>query len=134
MGGGLAAVIRSGITAWKAATAGAQGVVTLEAWIGEDSKGEADFADPVPLSALIQANPARQETASGDEQKVLAIVTFLEALPANGAAGRVDEPIDPRDRITLPDGRTGPITDVKGGWVDPGTNLPFMAQVTLGRG
>jgi hypothetical protein len=132
--GGLAAAVRSGVTAWKAATSTAQGVVTFEAWIADsDAKGTHVYADPVPLRALIQRNPADREQPSGDERKILAIVTFLEALPAVGAAGR-DEPIDTRDRITLPDGSSGPITEVKGGWIDAETGLPYMAQATLGKG
>lgn len=132
--GGLAASIRSGIAAWKRATSSAQGVVTFEAWIADsDSKGTRVYADPVPLLALIQRNPGDQEHPAGDELRTLAIVTFLEALPPVGAAGR-DEPIDTRDRITLPDGSSGPITATKGGWIDPATGLPYMGQATLGRG
>jgi hypothetical protein len=41
--------------------------------------------------------------------------------------------VDPRDRITLPDGRTGPIVEITGGMLNAGTGRPFMTQVTLGR-
>ncbi len=40
-------------------------------------------------------------------------------------------PIDPRDKIVLPDGTTGPIVDVSG-FVDQSTNLPYFSDVSLG--
>jgi len=55
-------------------------------------------------------------------------VLILEPVDDNGATGR-KEPIDPRDRITLPDGRI--LTQLLVEMVmDPETNRPYMYMVT----
>lgn len=41
-------------------------------------------------------------------------------------------PIDPRDVIILPDGTTGPIVNITGPPVDPGTNYVYFHEVWLG--
>lgn len=129
---GIAVIIRSAVAAAKAATGSVQLPVRHRAWIGQDALGDETYAAPHIYSALVQKEPTLSG-AGGGQVKLLAIVTFLEPIPPNGYPGR-DEPIDPRDEITLDDGRTGPIVKLKGGMLDPGTGLPFMSQIGLGRG
>lgn len=134
MGGGLAAAVESAVAAWKDATSSFQGIVTHEPWIGQDPLGEDSYDDPVPRRALIVRDPVIRGTAAGQELSLLAVVTFLETIPPHGADGRIDEPIDPRDRITLPDGRTGPIVSIRGFapmWSEAAS--PFATRVGLGR-
>ena len=69
-------------------------------------------------------------TSTGADVVVRASVTFLTPLTANGAETRT-EPIDPRDKIILPDGTTGPIVNISGP-VDPDTGAPFLFEVLLG--
>ena len=57
-------------------------------------------------------------------------LTFVRPIPDEGTAGR-REPIDPRDKITLPDGTAGPIINT-GGLVSGGTGKPYMLEVWLG--
>jgi hypothetical protein len=66
----------------------------------------------------------------GAEVLQIATVTIIGPVAANGADER-REPVDPRDRITLPNGFSGPILDV-GGVVDPDTGSPYSVQVILG--
>ncbi len=133
---GLDAIIRSGVEAWNAATATAQGVVTFEAFVGpSDALGDdGAYADPIPLRCHILRDPASDPTSTGDAQKTLATLGFLSPIPPNGSPHRQSEPIDPRDRFTLPDGSSGPITEIAGGYVDPATGVPYLTQVTLGVG
>jgi hypothetical protein len=56
----------------------------------------------------------------------------LTPVAANGTTGR-REPIDPRDRLTLPDGAVGNILAVEG-LGDPDTNHNYFYQVYLGAG
>ena len=57
-------------------------------------------------------------------------VTILQPITANGTSGRT-EPVDPRDKVTLPDGTVGPILDVAG-LVNPDTGYPYMFEIWLG--
>jgi hypothetical protein len=68
--------------------------------------------------------------ANGQEVMQRATVTFIGPVTANGAVDR-QEPIDPRDKITLPDGSTGSILSIEG-VADPSTSYPYMFVVALG--
>jgi hypothetical protein len=60
----------------------------------------------------------------------VATITFLDPIDDNGAAGR-QEPVDSRDIITLQDGKTAPIVEIKGP-VDSATSRRFLNEVVLG--
>lgn len=124
---GLADAIRSAVAAASAQTAGLQVDVTHEAWIGHKAGGYAqpDYAVAVSRKALVQEGTNQIRLPNGDVFTARACISFLVPVLANGAAGR-KEPIDPRDRITLPSGLTGPIVENPGGMVDPQTGRPFI--------
>lgn len=127
---GLDAIVRSGVALANRITDSLQVDVTHEAWTGDDKYVKPTFAAAVTRSAIVEMRPRLRRLASGKEVMAYAVVTFLVPIAANGAAGR-REPIDPRDRITLPDGFTGPILEAVG-VTDPTTNRPYVLEVVLG--
>lgn len=112
-------------------TAPLQVNVTFEAWVGSGDYGtDSLYAEPLALPAIVEMKQQLRRSYSGEEVQQRAVVTFLAPVRPNGAAGR-REPIDPRDRITLPDGTTGPILDAQG-LADPATGAPYFQVVALG--
>lgn len=107
--------------------------VTHEAWLGQDRLGSPDFAAPQTLRALIEKSPKQLFTTSGSVVVVKATLIFLDPIAdhtANTGYFR-HNPIDPRDRITLPDGSTAPIID-PAGFLNSETERPFVNEVLLG--
>lgn len=127
---GFANLIRNGVALASSLTSDLQATVTHRAWMGETGDGEDSFANPVSYKAIVDPSRRQKFTSSGVLVNVLATITFLDPVTRNGAANR-QEPIDPRDVITLPDGTTAPIVDVNGFW-DAGQSRPFLNVVTLG--
>jgi len=128
--GGLAASIRSTVEAVNAQTTTLQANVVHEAWIGQDDYGVPRYAAPVGRPALIHEGTTQRRLPTGDVITTRACVTFYSPVPSNGASGRRD-PIDPRDRITLPSGLTGPIVDAPGAGIDPSTGHPYVSVFWL---
>lgn len=128
--GALDDLIRNAVTLANSLTADLQATVSHEAWIGQDSRGKPNYDDPVSRQAVVDFRQVRRRLADGSETLQAAKLTFVGPITANGATGR-REPIDNRDRITLPNGYTGPIVEVLG-VVDPTTNAPYAIDVVLG--
>jgi hypothetical protein len=127
----LADVIRAGVAGVQAQLTSLQVTVTHEAWIGHaDAYGGPDYAPPVSLSALVQEGTNQRRLPTGEVITARACVSFLQPVPANGAVGR-REPIDPRDRVTLPSGITGPLVENPGAMVDPSTGRPYLSVFWL---
>ena len=127
---GLADLVRKGVAIANSNTSDLQDEVTLEAWIGDDSHGKPQFATPIAIKAIVEKKQQLVRLSTGQEVQQQTKVTFLEPVTPNGAAER-REPIDPRDRIVLPDSSTGPILGVVG-MLDSGTHAPYMLEVSLG--
>jgi hypothetical protein len=127
---GLQDLIRSGVATANGITEELQVAVTHEPWVGKDQYGGPVFGTPVSRQALVEMKQRLRRSYTGQEVMQMAAVTFLVPVEPNGAAGR-REPIDPRDRITLPDGTTGPILDAAG-LADPDTANPYFQVVALG--
>lgn len=130
-----------GGTAWLAgavavADAATQGLgfqveVTHEAWIPQpDALGDGEYAVPVTRSGLVQEGVLHHEKPDGQVVTTKARISFLAPVPPHGAAGR-QEPIDPRDRFTLPSGLSGQAIEVPGVLVDPTTGHPYVSTVWL---
>lgn len=127
----LAAVIADAVAGAAALTQSLQVPVSLEQWIGhKDGSAKPDYDEPLVLAAIVQEGSTQVRTSTGETFTARACVSFLELPPINGAAGR-REPIDPRDRITLPSGLTAPIVDNVGALLNPDTSLPFVLSVWL---
>ncbi len=134
----LSDVVRTAIGIADNLTKSFQVEVKHYAWIGTNMKSEFEY-DPefVVRKALSQKKRARQRFEATSEISQVTILTFIGPIAEHGAANR-QEPIDPRDKIILPDGTTGPLSDIgrrselQGGLDDPTTNQPYMFQVTVG--
>lgn len=98
--------------------------VVHEPWIGlADDYGKPEYDDPVVLKGLVQEGTRQIRDAVGERITTRACITFFEPVPPNGAEGR-REPIDPRDRFTLPSGYTGPIVENVGSQLTAVPELP----------
>lgn len=107
--------------------------VTHRAWIGDDGQGEDEFADPVVRRALVDLTKRERATANGRIVMTFAVLTWLDPIDATTPnAGKTrEQPIDPRDQFTLPDGGTAPIVQT-GGFTDSATGQPFVNETILG--
>lgn len=123
-------IVRNLVGVAQSLTSSLQSSVAHSAWTGRDDHGKPTYATAVTRPALIEHEQRLLRTATGEEAQQMAKVTFLQPIAANGASGR-KEPIDPRDKIVLPDGRSGPILAVEG-LVDPDTSSPYLYVVRLG--
>ena len=126
----LDSVVRSVVKVVHGATKSLQPTVQHHAWIGQDGFGVVDYAPVVPLKALVEQKLQLRQLGDGRLVRVKAKLTFLKVIAPNGTAGR-DEPIDPRDKLVLADGTTGPIYLAEG-LRDPGKVRPFLLEVWLG--
>lgn len=127
---GLDSVVRAGIRIADKVTKTLQADVTLEAWTGTGRGGVSTFAAAVAIPALVEIKQRLIRDTKGNLVMSRANVTFTKPIVPNGATGR-REPVDPRDKITLPDEETGLILDVEG-MTDPSTSAPYMLQIFLG--
>ena len=128
---GLADILRSGIAIADTVTKGVQVNVTHEAWTGQNGHGTETYAAAVTRKAIVDLTRKQRPTASGKLVNVVATVIILEPVLPNGAAGRF-EPIDPRDKLTLPDGTTGPILNGPNSVMDPATSRGLFNEIYLG--
>lgn len=107
--------------------------VSHQAWIGEDGDGADQFAAAVPRRALVDLSKRLISTKSGRYAMTFATLTFLDPIASTSAnTGKTREnPVDPRDIFTLPDGSTAPVVS-SGGFADSTTIAPFALEVVLG--
>lgn len=127
---GLDRLVRSVVKTADKVTKSLQDVVGYEPWIGDDAFNKPTYGAKSDEKAVVSYVQRMRKTSDGREVMQEATVLFVRPIAANGAAER-REPIDPRDRITLPNGMTGPILDVIG-VSDPGTRYPYAPKVVLG--
>lgn len=129
----LADIMRNAVATVHGVVGSLEPDVTLEPWIGQDVHAKPIYDDPVTLTAIVERKSRLIAADDGSQKLVLATLTIITPVAANGAANR-DEPIDPRDRFTLPGGQTGPIVDVQSiddAGFDDGRG--FYYQVLLGK-
>lgn len=125
-----AEIIRSGVGIANSLTLGVQSPITHYAWISQSVAGDDTYDDPVTLLCVIDRTN-RVIVRDGEHITIGATLAFVGDVAPNGAVGR-REPIDPRDKIVLPDGFTGPIIDSPGSVIDPDTERGFIQSVMLG--
>lgn len=104
--------------------------VLHEAWTGQDEYGAPTYDEAVTLQAMVQEGTNQVRTRAGEVITTRACISFLEPVAANGAGGR-REPIDPRDRFTLPSGYTGPIVDNVGAMLAGTSSVAPISVVWL---
>lgn len=130
-----AKLLRSGVATIKKTTESLQPIVLLNQWTGQDVYGKATFSHGEgrvgsPYKVILNQQPMLHKDSAGQVVAVAAYAAFLEPVVPNNALNRIN-PIDPRDIITLPDGTTGPIIEVKG-FIDAGTDKPMFSEVWIG--
>lgn len=127
----LNTLVATAVSIVNTVTSTLQGNVTHEAWISNSGAyGAPLFATGVVRTAIVNDKTMDRRLPSGEIVLQHASITFLAPITANGATGR-REPIDPRDRFTLPSGYVGPVLYVNG-LDNPATNSPYFVEVVLG--
>lgn len=125
--------IRDGIATIHGEIASAEIPVTFEAWIGQTSDGDDDYADPVVLTAFVMQTNKKIWSRDGrlvDTQAyILFTVPIADTAPTSPATR--NNPVDPKDKFTLSNGMTGP-TILGKGPIDSATERPYMLEVYIG--
>lgn len=130
---GYESLIRAGVALASSQFESMKLDVVHRAWVGQTGDGEDDFAPPVTRRALVDLTKRQRMTGSGQLVMTFATLTFLDPIAdtAPNAGQTRQQPIDPRDLLTLPDGGTAPIVQA-GAFADSGTERPFLQEVILG--
>lgn len=126
----LDALVRTGVALAHQITGDLQVVVEHEPWTGTDGYNKPTYGYVKKRKALVERKQRMVRTPTGEEVLSTCTVTILGTVKANGATGR-QEPIDTRDRLTLPDDTTAKILSVEG-LIDPTTERPYCYEVALG--
>jgi len=127
---GFDSLVRSGVALANTLTTSLQTTVEHSAWTASDGRGAPVFASSVSRPALVEYKQKAVRTSTGETVLSTSKVTILGPVEETSATGR-EGPIDPRDKIVLSDGTTGPIVAVNG-LLDPLTNQPYMYEVYIG--
>lgn len=129
---GLDAVLAKAIGIADKITKPVQSTIQWYAWLSQDIRGKATYeTTPTPLKGVVDLRRKLRHQGDGKLITVVASITIMQVVPPNGAADR-HEPIDPRDKLILPDGTTGPILGVPGAvWYDA-AGRPFLNEIYLG--
>jgi hypothetical protein len=127
---GFDTLVRNGVALADRMTTDLQVTIQIYPWIGTNDNGGPLYGSAVSMKAIVEEKEITRRLSTGQEVTQQAEITIPRPVAANGATER-REPIDPRDKILLPSGLTGPILDVNG-MVDPTTNQPYMFTVILG--
>jgi len=130
---GFERLVSSLVGVAKSVTSSLQVSVQHEAWIGHTTGFPApQYAQPVQYQAVVVPGPKPFRTLEGNTIVVDAELFILEPVVANGADGR-HEPIDPRDRFKLPDGRkSSPVSEQPERIpLNPTTGRPYAHVVGL---
>lgn len=127
-------ILLDGIQLANELTLGVQSTIQHYAYIGQaDSYGKELYANPVSLSAIVDTK-YKQIMIGGQLQSIAATITILEDVLPNGAVTNPirREPIDPRDKIVLANGVTGPIISAPSSVINPLTGRGLVQEILLG--
>lgn len=128
-------LVRSGVALANSLTGPLQAQITVERWTGAANEfGDPTFAAAVTVPALVEHKQRYRQTSAGQVVLTSAKVSILDASALPDLGGVRTDPIDLRDRVTLPDALSpAPIVDVEG-LVDPDTDAPYVLELWLGSG
>lgn len=121
---GLDTLVRSAVKIADSVTKTLQVTVQHEAWTLQAGDGEPVYADPIDRRMLYEIKRRQVTSRDGRELTSQHQLLSLDPIQPNGAEGR-REPIDERDRLTLPDGTVAPILSIEG-LSDAGTPISFL--------
>ena len=127
---GYDTIIRNAVAVIDRQTATLQDTILFYAWTGFGTYGEPTYGSVVSMQAIVEEKQTLLHLSDGQEVSQRAKIVIPRPITANGATGR-REPVDPRDKIVLPSGYTGPILSVEG-VMDPTTNAPYSYDIILG--
>lgn len=128
---GFSKLIRNMVSVADKLTKDLQVPVIHEPWISNDATyGTPVYGAPVTRLAIVEMKQRTLRLNNGQEITQRASVTFTYPIEANGAEGR-QEPIDIRDKLTLPSGYSGPIKVVEG-LENNFPDSPYLLEVLLG--
>lgn len=127
---GYADIIRNGVALADSLTQSLQPTVTHAPFTGKDGEGGYSYDTGVARAALVERKTKMVRNSAGEEVVSTHVVTILRPVAANGSPGR-REPIDPRDKFTLPDGSTPKILAIED-FTDKDTSSGYFYQVYLG--
>jgi hypothetical protein len=122
-------VLRAGIAVADGILKPLEALVTYERHIGTDGFGTDIWAAPIQMRAICDWKQSQVTTASGGMSLSKVTVTFIDIKAMEVATG--GQGISDQDRITLPDGTTGPIMNMSG-FIDAITGQPVATDVYLG--
>lgn len=128
----LADSIRDAVGVVHSYTADLQVEIQIEPWMGPPITfgGPDQFAGPIFPKGFVQEGEVHHKRANGQAITTRAKVAFLGPVPPNGAPGR-QEPIDPRDRVTLPSGLSGHLVQLPDVMTNPQTGQPYVRVMWL---
>jgi len=118
-------VLRSGVAIADGVTKPLQATIAYERFTGQDAYGSETWAPAVPMKALCDWKQ-RQVDGSSVGRISITFLDIKEMVAVTGGLG-----VGIHDRITIPDGMTGPINDLSG-FIDAGTGHPLATEVFLG--
>lgn len=121
---GLLDIVRSGVAIANSLTADLQPTVLREAVVlplTQDVYGEPVRSAAVATPAIVEMKLRMVRSSGGELVSCRATVTFLDPAVV----------VHLKDKLTLPDGTSGPILDAVG-MTDRGTGKPFLTQVYIG--
>jgi len=127
---GFDTLVRNGVALAKRLTADLQPTCLHEAWISRDVHSKPSYAPGITRTGILEQKQVWVKTPTGNQIETRPTFLILEPIADNGALTR-REPIDPRDRFTLPDGSKAFAVDVAF-IVDPQTGDPYAYEITLG--
>lgn len=107
-----------------------QDTIVFYPWISDDDFSKPVYGSGISMKAVVVEKDYNRRMPSGEEIRQRAEITIPRPIAANGAANR-KEPVDPRDKIVLPNGYTGPILNVDG-VSDSSTHAPYLFTIILG--
>lgn len=120
---GLGSIVRNARAIAKGVVGGSDGLtlsVTVEPFDELDGYAQPSYGSSTSYDAVVDSTTRLMRMPNGQEVLAKHRITFLESVA-----------IGSKDRITLPDGSTGPILDVSG-VMDASTDRPFVTDVILG--
>ena len=126
----LAKLVASAVATADSATRTLRVGVSFQTWKGRDEFGGDTYNPAITIPALVDYGAKIIVDEAGREITVTHAIHLLRPLADAGDTGR-REPIDPRDRFTLPDGTTGYARQVRS-FVNGETESGYYFTVMMG--
>jgi len=115
-------VVRAGVAIANTVTAPLQALVSHEvSHLSTDGFSTRTYDAPILRPAIVDWKQKHVRTLSGELTVSRASILFLDPSVI----------VDDHDRLTLPDGTTGPVLDMSG-YIDPITGHPVATEIFLG--